>query len=174
MHLASNFVVIVTFVSSVAGWAAVADAQPPNCSISSPSGAATLRSHISARLDGALTRRGCEEVDDAAQRRSWRPLDGKIARVDQVGPKRHDSVLNGVLIGAAAGAALGLIPDYLDDCEECHDSLYASIAVGAGIGLLVDALRTSQRPVHPLVSRVPVHVGVARRGVGIRAMIRWR
>ena len=61
-----------------------------------------------------------------------------------------------------------------DDCEECHDSLYASIAVGAGIGLLIDALRTNKRTVNPSVSGVPVHVTVGRRAVGVRRVIRWQ
>jgi len=88
---------------------------------------------------------------------------------------RHDSLLNGVLIGAGVGAALGLIPDYYDDCEECHDSLYVSVAVGAGIGLLVDALRRDRQPTNPSISVVPVRVNVAvkRRGIGLRTIIRW-
>jgi len=82
-----------------------------------------------------------------------------------------------VLIGAAAGAALGLIPDYYDDCEECHDSLYASTAVGEGVGLLIDALRVSRRVVYetPTTGR-PMHleVAVGRHAVGLRAIVRWR
>lgn len=80
-----------------------------------------------------------------------------------------------MLIGAGVGAALGLIPDYYDDCEECHDSLYVSVAVGAGIGLLVDALRRDRQPTNPSISVVPVRVNVAvkRRGIGLRTMIRW-
>jgi ElaB/YqjD/DUF883 family membrane-anchored ribosome-binding protein len=84
----------------------------------------------------------------------------------------RDSVLNGVLIGAAVGAALGLIPDYYDDCEECHDSLYWSIAVGAGVGLVVDALR-SRRPASPSGSS-PVRVAVGTRRVAVGATLRWR
>lgn len=91
-------------------------------------------------------------------------------------PRRRDSVLNGVLIGAGVGALLGLIPDYYDDCEECHDSLYASIAVGAGIGLIVDLLRTDTRAVSQSRSDGGFRMGVAagRRAVGVRGMVRWR
>ena len=90
--------------------------------------------------------------------------------------KRHDSLLNGVLIGAGIGALVGLIPDYYDDCEECHDSLYGSIAVGAGIGLLVDALRTDRTTVtHATPERpVRIHATVGKRRSGIGATIRWR
>ena len=114
------------------------------------------------------------------------PLGGlrsSVARARDVGQEpashttesRKDSLLNGLLIGAGVGAALGLIPDYYDDCEECHDSLYASIAVGAGIGLLVDALRTNRQQANPSISGVPlrVDVDVKRRGIGVRTMIRW-
>ena len=90
--------------------------------------------------------------------------------------QRRDSVLNGVLIGAGIGALLGLIPDYYDDCEECHDSLYASIAVGAGIGLVIDVLRSNRRPPSPSQSDAGFRLGVAggRRAMGIRGVLVWR
>ena len=91
-------------------------------------------------------------------------------------PKRRDSVLNGVLIGAGIGALLGLIPDYYDDCEECHDSLYASIAVGAGIGLVVDLLRSNTRPSlrSPSDDRFRMSIAGGRRAVGVSGVVRWR
>jgi hypothetical protein len=90
--------------------------------------------------------------------------------------KGGDSVLNGILIGAAVGGLLGLIPDYYDDCEECHDSLYASIAVGAGIGLLVDLLRDRRQAPSPSETRDGLHVDVAirRRTVGMGWRLAWR
>jgi len=90
--------------------------------------------------------------------------------------RRRDSVLNGMLIGAGVGALAGLIPDYYDDCEECHDALYASIAVGAGVGLVIDLLRTS-RPLSPQSQpRGGLRMGVAasQRAVGVRGVWRWR
>jgi hypothetical protein len=96
------------------------------------------------------------------------------AEHNPVAPQR-DSLLNGVLIGAAAGGLLGLIPDYLDDCGECHDSLYASIAIGAGVGLLVDALRTTRQGARPSrTGALRVNVMAARRAVSLRTTIRWR
>jgi hypothetical protein len=91
-------------------------------------------------------------------------------------PKSRDSVLNGVLIGAGIGALLGLIPDYYDDCEECHDSLYASIAVGAGIGLVIDLLRSDARPTSPSQSDGRLRLGVAggRRAIAVRGALAWR
>ncbi len=83
------------------------------------------------------------------------------ASAPSIPARRHDSLLNGVLIGAAIGALAGLVPDYYDDCEECHDSLYIATAVGAGIGLLVDALRMT--PVTaPAVSHRPPRVSAGR------------
>ena len=105
-----------------------------------------------------------------------------LATTDQppsVQPARRDSVLNGVLIGAGVGALLGLIPDYYDDCEECHDSLYWSIAVGAGIGLLVDLLRGggggagAGAPGTPSKT-VRVDVSVAPSRVGFSGRVGWR
>lgn len=86
---------------------------------------------------------------------------------------RRDSLLNGVLIGAAVGGLLGLIPDHYDDCEECHDSLYASIAVGAGVGLLVDFLRIDRRPANPTLANRSVHVSIAPRDFRVRQIMRW-
>jgi hypothetical protein len=85
---------------------------------------------------------------------------------------RRDSLLNGVLIGAAVGGLLGLIPDHYDDCEECHDSLYGSIAVGAGVGLLVDFLRVD-RPANPALANRAVHVSIAPRGFRVHRIMRW-
>jgi hypothetical protein len=88
----------------------------------------------------------------------------------------RDSVLNGILIGAAVGGLLGLIPDYYDDCEECHDSLYASIAVGAGIGLLIDLLRDGRQTPSPSQARDGLQLDVAlrRRTVGVGWRVAWR
>ena len=89
---------------------------------------------------------------------------------------KSDSVWNGVLIGAAIGGLLGLIPDHLDDCEECHDSLYGSIAVGAGIGLVVDLLRRPKPSPFPEATndRVWLDLSLGRRAVGVRGRVVWR
>ncbi len=101
-----------------------------------------------------------------------------LARAQSPAPshRQRDSVLNGVLIGAGVGALLGLIPDYYDDCEECHDSLYASIAVGAGVGLVVDLLRSGTRPALRPQSddRFQMNIAGGRRAVGVRGIFRWR
>jgi len=69
-------------------------------------------------------------------------------------------VIDGALIGAGVGALIGLIPDHYDDCEECHDSFYASIGVGAGVGLLVDVLRVTSTASSPSQPRTSLLLGV--------------
>jgi ElaB/YqjD/DUF883 family membrane-anchored ribosome-binding protein len=106
-----------------------------------------------------------------------REIDIRTDQVRKIETRRRDSLWNGLLIGAGVGAALGLIPDYYDDCEECHDSLYGSIAAGAGVGLLIDALRSSRRVVYEApTDKSSTHVGVAvgRESIAVRATLRWR
>jgi hypothetical protein len=83
-------------------------------------------------------------------------------------PKRRDSVLDGVPIGAGVGALAGLISDHYDDCEECHDSLYASIGVGAGVGLLIDALRVKSTASPHSGPQTSLLLGVGSRSVRVR------
>ena len=91
-------------------------------------------------------------------------------------PARRDSLLNGVLIGAGVGALAGLIPDHYDDCEECHDSLYASIGVGAGVGLLIDALRVKPPASSQSGPQASLLLSVGSRSTPVRVggIVRWR
>jgi hypothetical protein len=89
--------------------------------------------------------------------------------------RRRDSVLNGVLIGASVGFAVGLFADYYDDCEECHDALWGSIAYGAGIGLGLDLLLGATHAVSPPTPYRPlVQFGFGKKTVGVRGSISWR
>ena len=84
-------------------------------------------------------------------------------------------MLDGLLIGAAGGALLGLIPDYYDDCEECHDTLFISVGIGAGLGVLIDALRTKSAAAPSRTAYAfRVDAAVGRRRAGLRATLRWR
>jgi hypothetical protein len=98
------------------------------------------------------------------------------AKQEAPAPTRRDSVLNGVLIGAGVGALAGLIPDHYDDCEECHDSLYASIGVGAGVGLLVDALRVKSPASSQSGPQASLLLSVGSRSTRVRVagILRWR
>lgn len=91
-----------------------------------------------------------------------------MANVRQVQWRRRDSVLNGLVIGAAIGAIPGiywLIADP-NECTGLCPEDYASIAVGAGVGALIDraigrtvtvysasANRAQRLTVGPVVSR---------------------
>jgi hypothetical protein len=53
-----------------------------------------------------------------------------------------------VLTGAGIGALAGTIPDYYDDCEECHDSLYVSTVVAPQSGCWSISFEAAHPP-HP-------------------------
>ena len=88
-----------------------------------------------------------------------------IEHLRELSVRRNDRLWNGLLIGAAMGALGGLVPDYMDDCKECHDSLYGSIAAGAGAGLLIDALVRQQKLIYRAPeSAVKMSFGIQTRG----------
>lgn len=98
------------------------------------------------------------------------------AAQDAPAPTRRDSLLNGALIGAGVGALVRLIPDHYDGCEECHDSLYASIGVGAGVGLLVALLRVKSSAASSSGPRTSLLLGVGPPSARVRVggVVRWR
>jgi hypothetical protein len=91
-------------------------------------------------------------------------------------PPKRDSLVDGLLVGAGLGALLGLIPDYYDDCEECHDALYVSTAVGAGVGVLIDLLRNPKAPACRTATDegVALNLALGRGVVGVRGKIAWK
>jgi hypothetical protein len=96
-----------------------------------------------------------------------------LERLREVRVRRRDPLWNGVLVGTGTGALAGLIPDHYYDCAECHDALYGSMALGAGIGLLVDIFRRGTRvvyraPVREQAISLGCHVSGGRSGVALR------
>ena len=91
----------------------------------------------------------------------------------------RDSVLNGALIGAAAGAGAGVAFTHAVRDSDLVFSQYAYGAlvfgaIGAGIGLGVDALldRASPRPgIRP--RRIAIAPTVWRRVAGVAVKWRW-
>jgi ABC-type Fe3+-siderophore transport system permease subunit len=90
----------------------------------------------------------------------------------------HDSLWNGVLIGAGAGAIAGMIvaPTAMcgTDDPECTTIVRVavglpSIAAGAGLGALIDALVYSKRPEVP--RRIDVTPLIGRRATGVRVRL---
>src|SRR4030095_15789725 len=63
-----------------------------------------------------------------------------IGTVREVSVRHNDAIWNGLVTGLGIGALFGLVPDYLDDCEHCHDSLYYSAAIGMVAGIGIDLL----------------------------------
>ena len=132
--------------------------------------------------DGTLTKGRIESLTPALLRLA---TNGKIrdyAQGDTIEIKRKkaDSLLNGALIGAATGAGLGLA-DWISaggcDCSsgEIVGIVAVTSAMGAGIGIGIDALITRhkivyRRPVQTAFSRVGVTpvFGSGRKGVAMR------
>lgn len=77
----------------------------------------------------------------------------RTSDVTQVKVRRSDSLLNGALIGAGAGVAAGLLLcRATEPWENCRDDIGPLLrfgALGAGIGMGVDALIRGQRTIYP-------------------------
>ncbi len=179
MHPAANRWAACVIFSVTLSTAGAASAQvPPVASLDELAKVLKPQAQVDVTTtDGKRTRGIVSAVDQSHLRLTAAagPLDIRRDQVKTVETRRRDSLWNGLLIGAGVGAALGLIPDYYDDCEECHDSLYGSIAVGAGVGLLIDAIRSSRQVVYKAPADKSTDIGVAlgRESVGLRATLRW-
>jgi hypothetical protein len=92
---------------------------------------------------------------------------------------RHsDSLLNGALIGAGAAVASGLFLCTLTEpWENCRDDVGPMIrigALGAGIGIGIDALIRGRRTIYeapPRSARLQVSPIVARRAGGVQVRL---
>lgn len=96
------------------------------------------------------------------------------------GGGRGDSLWNGILIGAGAGAVVGaLVGHAISDCSECS-GFYVPLTfgvlgagVGAGVGAAVDAAR-HQRSMSAVARRPRRHLHIAplllkhRKGLSLR------
>ena len=95
----------------------------------------------------------------AAASEELRRLDGQQAvRIER---RRNDSVLNGALIGAAAGVASGLlICRTMEPWEVCNDPgpLVRVGALGAAIGIGIDALIRKREVVYQRPDSTELHV----------------
>jgi hypothetical protein len=159
-------------------WASTTDAQPPAGALDALESTLRPRSPVEVtRGDGTRVKGRFETVEQGKLMLvvGERRVAIEERDVRKVVSSRHDPLWNGPLIGAAAGALLGLIPDYYDDCEECHDSLYVSMAVGAGVGLLVDVLRRERQTVYqaPAGGGIQFGLAVGRGRMGLAARVSW-
>ena len=92
------------------------------------------------------------------------------------GQVRHDSVLNGALIGATAGVASGLaVCRLMEPWETCLEPapLLRLGAVGAGIGIAVDALIRRRDGAGPRGSHVSIAPVAGRGSKGLQVGVRF-
>jgi len=95
------------------------------------------------------------------------------------GQGRDDSLANGTLIGAAAGAGIGVAFTYATRDSDLVFSQYARGAlvfgaIGAGVGLGVDALldRSARGPDLAPPRRLQIAPAIWRHMTGV--LVRWR
>lgn len=102
----------------------------------------------------------------------------RITDIVRIRARRADSVLNGALIGAGAAVASGLfLCTRTEPWENCRDDVGPILriaAVGAGIGIGVDALIRGRRTVYEApraAARLSVAPVVARRAAGLHVAL---
>ena len=99
--------------------------------------------------------------------------------VRRVRVRRSDSLLNGALIGAGVAAGAGLYFCHLietwDVCRHNVGPLMRVGALGAGIGVGVDALIRGRKPIYEASSSARLAAGpiVAPGAVGLRVSLRF-
>ena len=90
---------------------------------------------------------------------------------------QSDSLLNGAVIGAGVGVASGLFfCSLMEPWETCRDDYRAMLtvgAIGAGIGIAVDAL--IRKKVYQTASGVEIHTStlIRRREQGVQVSVRF-
>lgn len=125
------------------------------------------------RTTGRLTRLTADEMTietDAGERHFTRQTVRQVA-------VRHRPTRMAVLIGAAAGAAIGAVAACTGpDREECADAPMFGGAFGAGLGLAVGALMHRTTVVYPeseRKTRTFVLPAISRGGVSLQVSRRW-
>jgi hypothetical protein len=91
--------------------------------------------------------------------------------------RRADSLLNGALIGAGVGVASGLLfCRTMEPWENCRDDVGPMLrigAVGAAIGIGIDALIRERVTTYQPATRLRVAPLVGRRGAGLHMSLRF-
>ena len=99
------------------------------------------------------------------------------AEVTRVSVRESDSVLNGALIGAGAGVASGLLLCRLTETwENCRDDVGPMVrfgAIGAGIGIGIDALIRGRKTIYEAPGTTRLHAApiVGRRAAGLQVSL---
>jgi len=92
--------------------------------------------------------------------------------------RQSDSLLDGALIGAGAGVASGLFfctrMEPWDNCRDDYGAIFKFGAIGAGIGMGIDALiRKSVFKSASGATEVHASPILSRRGKGLRLSVRF-
>jgi hypothetical protein len=92
--------------------------------------------------------------------------------------RQSDSLLNGAIIGAVAGVASGLFfctrMEPWDNCRDDYRAMFKFGAIGAGIGMGIDALiRKSVFQSASGATQVHASPILSRRGKGLRLSLRF-
>ncbi len=103
--------------------------------------------------------------------------------VSVIRQRNHDSVLNGVVIGAAVGAGLGLISELSCGAMDEYCPYTGIVTIGSAIwgtfaGATIDLLHRTPRDVFrrrpdPASQSLTIAPLVARRGAGAQVALRW-
>jgi hypothetical protein len=99
--------------------------------------------------------------------------------IRRVRVRHSDSVLNGALIGAGAAVGSGLfLCSLTEPWENCRDDVGPMVqvgAIGAGIGIAVDALIRGRTTIYEAPGSTRLHAApiVARQAVGLRVSVRF-
>lgn len=101
-------------------------------------------------MASAQTRRSEPEFESATVRALTIPVIDSTIEPSPIGERRSDSLWNGALIGAGVGVASGLfLCTRTEPWENCRDDVGPMLrigAIGAGIGIGIDALIRRRSP----------------------------
>lgn len=115
-------------------------------------------------------------IGSAASAQSLQP---PAPRPEPAQQQRSDSVLNGALIGAGVAVASGLafcrLTESWENCRDDYGPMLRIGAIGAGIGIAIDALIRDRRAPAPAAGATRLYVApaVARRAAGLHLLIRF-
>jgi hypothetical protein len=123
----------------------------------------------------SVTQRLAAAIDGHAIPRNAAPAD-----LTPLQGRRHDSLLNGALIGAATAIASGLfLCTRTEPWRNCRDDVGPMVrigALGAGIGIVIDALirgREEGAAANPPPAAVFISPMAGRRGAGLHLAVRF-
>jgi hypothetical protein len=101
----------------------------------------------------------------------------RTAEVTRVRVRDSDSVLNGALIGAGAAVASGLflcrLTETWENCRDDAGPMFRIGAIGAGIGIGIDALIRGRKTIYeaPGATRLHAEPIVGRRAAGLQVSL---